>query len=485
MLQVSAESMDGVADYLLCRTKVPGLALAVVTGERVLFAKGYGYRDLDARLPMTTDTSYPIASTTKGINATLLGILTERSQLAWDAPVRLYLPRFRLQDRLASDAATLRDLVAMRTGLPRHDLVWLENVATRGELIAALEHLAPSAGFRERFQYNNLTVTAAAHVAEIVTGRSWEELVQENILQPLSMRSTCFNRPESGNVAASYQEDSQRRLTRYRYLDTHLIAPAGGTIHSTISDMARWVSFNLNAGAIDGQRLLRRETLSELHAPCVVMRGDPAAPSFLAAYGLGWAVDTYKQWTRVSHGGDLHNVNSCITLFPELNLGIVSFVNMGVWRFARAINQCVFDRIMGITAGEEMQTAIDGYEQRVEQNIQRRARLRRTSGTAHSHSLSEYAGVFTHGGYGSITIACEADALILVRHKLRVRLEHWHYNSWVIDDDEVFQYYRSHPLERSNRITFEVDADGHVVAFNMQPEQSVAAVRFMKRGGGN
>lgn len=152
MLSVNVDRLDAILEPALRAAKVPGAATAITAGRRVVFARGYGYRDLDAKLPMTLDTVYPIASTSKAINATLLGILVEKGKLAWDAPVQKYLPRFRLHDRLASSMVTVRDLVAMRTGLPRHDFVWWENPISRAELVEYFAHLPLSAAFRERFQ---------------------------------------------------------------------------------------------------------------------------------------------------------------------------------------------------------------------------------------------------------------------------------------------------------------------------------------------
>ena len=111
------EGLDGIVQPLLRAARIPGAAIAVVSGEAVL-ARGYGYRDLKAKLPLTSNTVYPIASTTKAMNATLLRMLVEDGRLAWDAPVRDYLPSFRLRDPLVSAQVTVRDLLVMRTGLP-------------------------------------------------------------------------------------------------------------------------------------------------------------------------------------------------------------------------------------------------------------------------------------------------------------------------------------------------------------------------------
>src|SRR5687768_13880576 len=127
----SLESLDPLIERLRQAGRIPGLATAIVANGQMVFARGYGQRDEAARLPMTSATVYPIASTSKAINATLLGMLVDEGTLSWDTPVQTYLPSFRMIDALASAQVTLRDLVSMRTGLPRHDWVWIENPISR------------------------------------------------------------------------------------------------------------------------------------------------------------------------------------------------------------------------------------------------------------------------------------------------------------------------------------------------------------------
>lgn len=481
MLTLNADRLDANLDPALRAAKVPGAAIAIIAGRRVVFARAYGYRDLDAKLPMTLDTVYPIASTSKAINATLLAMLVDKGKLAWDAPVQKYLPGFRLHDALASVMVTVRDLVAMRTGLPRHDFVWWENPIGRAELVECFAHLPLSAGFRERFQYNNLTVTLAAHIAEIVTGETWENLVQEYIFDPLHMAGTTFGLPAKSNVSASYHESSERKLVRNERFDTQLIAPAGGTIHSTINDMSRWVALNLNGGATEERQLLAPKAMAELHAPQVVMGDDPIAPSPNATYGLGWAIDTSGGRARISHGGDLHDVISCVSLFPQDGVGIVSFVNLAVPRLARAVNQCAFNVLMGADSDPSIAKALLEYEQKIESTRLRCMGVPRVGNTSPSHSLDDYVGSYEHAGYGQVQIARRGQTLTLARRNLVFPLEHWHYDAWVIGENDRFAVYRSNPCERANRIVFEMNADGQIVALSMQLEPAVAPVRLEKR----
>ena len=321
------EKLDGVVESIMRAARIPGAAIAMMAGDEVIIARGYGCRN--AGLPMTSATVYPIASTTKAINATLLGLLVDDGHIAWDAPVQRYLPSFRLQDPLASAQVTLRDLLTMRTGLPRHDWVWIENPMSRAELVERLRYLELSAGFRERFQYNNMTSTTAGHIAEVVTGRQWNELVQERLLDPLGMKSTTFALPATDNVSASYHENQYRQLLSSARLASEVTAPSGGAMHSTVEDMSAWLRFNLNGGRIGGLSLIKPQTLAEIYSPQIIAALDQGAPTPNAAYALGWFVDTYHGHARLSHGGYIHDIGSEVMVFPEDGVGIVSFTNFG------------------------------------------------------------------------------------------------------------------------------------------------------------
>jgi CubicO group peptidase (beta-lactamase class C family) len=474
------EGLDSLVEPMLQAARIPGAALAVVAGEQTLLARGYGWRDLEGALPMTAETVYPIASTTKGLNATLLGMLVDEGLLAWDTPVREYLPELQLSDSDTTAATTLRDLLSLRTGMPRHDFLWTESGLSRAGLVERMPHLPLSARLRERFQYTNLTPTLAGHIAEVVTGRSWEDLMNERLLKPLGMHSTTFAAPRAGNTTASYHENQRRDLVRTVRWATEPIGPAGGSLHSTIADMARWLAFNLNGGESAGRQLLRRQTLHELHSACVLVGTDPSAPSPNAAYGLGWFIDRYNGYARISHSGYLHDVHGWVMLFPEVALGIVSFTNFASSRLASLISQCTFDLLMGLEPLEKLEQRLARYEQNIADTRRRLAGVHRVPDTSPSHPLQDYAGSYAHPGYGRVEIVRNHETLRFQRNQLILPLQHWHYDAWVVADNELFEIHRPHAFERSNRICFETSEDGAIEAFRMRLEPAIAPIRFVK-----
>ena len=480
-MAIEPEKIDRKIEHILRTKNIPGAAIAVVSGGETVFSNGYGYRDLAAKLPVTPHTAYPIASTTKAITATLLGTLVDQGILAWDEPVRSYLPRFQLSNLELSLEVTLRDLLTMRTGLPRHDWLWSGSSMTREHLVERLRFLELSAGFRERFQYNNILVTTAGYVAEVVTGQRWEDLVQVRILNPLGMTRTVFERPSDGDTTEAYHESTSRKLVQTRRLSAQVTGPSGGSIYSTVLDMAKWTLFNLKRGQIGESQLIKRETLAEIHSPQIVIGKDPVAPTPRAAYAMGWFVDTYNGRLRVSHSGHLYDVKSEVSLFPEDDIGFVSFVNLGAPVPARALNQYVFDLVKGFQPAETLEKILERHEKRVEENQRRSAAVRRVGGTALSHPLDEYAGTYEHAGYGKVEIQRDEQDLIFRFNELVFSLERWHYDAWVARETDLFGINEQHPFDRASRIMFESNEDGEIAALTIRLEPSVSPVRFVKQ----
>lgn len=480
MFLQNLDDLDSIIQPILRAGRIPGAAISVVNHDRMVFAKGYGYRDVEASLAVTSDSVYPIASTTKAMNATLIGMLVDEGKLAWDTPVQEYLPRFRLGDALISSQVTLRDLLAMRTGLPRHDWLWVEHAIDRANLVERLRYLELSAGFREKFQYNNMTSTTAGYISEVVTGKRWEVLAQERLLGPLGMSHTTFKLPATDNVTRSYHENSHREVVLTKRLAGEVTAPSGGAIHSTVEDMARWLMFNLSGGRAPEGQLIEPKTLKELQSPQWAARTDASCPSPNATYAMGWYVDTYNGRNRLLHGGYLHDVSSEVSLFPDDAIGIVSFTNFGPPGLARTINQSVFDALMGFKPVQSVEDKLAEYERKIRETLERNAAVRRVPNTSPSHLLADYAGVYKHRGYGDIEIQCNVQELVLRRGALEVGLQHWHYDAWIAKDTGMFPLHTPHAFDPASRLLFETSADGEITAVSIRLEPTVSPIRFEK-----
>jgi CubicO group peptidase (beta-lactamase class C family) len=478
--EAEIQAIEAAVKRVMELGRIPGAALAIVNKDRCE-CRAFGTRDVAKHAPMTTDTLYPIASTTKSINATLLAMLVHEGVFDWDEPIRTHLPRFRLWNKQVSERVTLRDLVMMRSGLPRHDYVWYENQITRAELLEGLPFLRPSARFREKFQYNNLTVTLAGHVAEVAVGCPWEELVSDRLLRPLRMTATKASglRP-SDTVTTSYHEDLSRKLVPTLRMATEVAAPSGGAIYSTIEDMALWTQFNLRGGTLPGTIRDLSVDLSELQSPQIELAGDKSGPSSEASYGMGWFVDEAFGLRRISHGGYLHDVHSEVAFIPDRNVGVVSFVNFGCSRLASAISEFALAILTGNAPAACAEERLARYEEAI-QETRYRNDARPTETKSLPRPLQAYSGRYRHPAYGTFKVEIRDGGLWLDRGRLKLPLVHSERDNWFVKESPHFPIHAWHAFEPANDVRFHV-GNGEVTALSLTLEQTVAPIRFDKEG---
>ncbi|MGE3975422.1 MAG: serine hydrolase [Bdellovibrionales bacterium] len=316
----------------LQQSKGAGVAVAIVKDHEVIFMKGFGYRDVEQKLPVTSKTLFGIGSTTKAFTSTLLGILSDTGQLNLDQPIVEYIPSFQLLDSEATKSATLVDLLTHQTGVPRHDFAWYKGeFSSRAEMFQLLRFLDPSAKFREKWQYNNWMYMASGYIAEIVAGRTWESLVAERILSPLKMTTTNFSVIESQksqDYALPYIFD-ESGPKRTQFVNIDLIGPAG-SINSNLEDMSQWLKFQLHRGLFGERRLISGSMLARIHTPVVnTLSKKHQVIKELGAmkYALGWNVTTYRGRRFIEHTGGIDGFLTFVGFLPDSKLGVVVLSN--------------------------------------------------------------------------------------------------------------------------------------------------------------
>jgi CubicO group peptidase (beta-lactamase class C family) len=463
--------------------QVPGLAMAVVAGDRVVYSGAFGLRDVERRLPVTPETLFAIGSATKAFTTLALGTLVDEGKLDWDEPVRAYLPEFQLRDPFASERMTARDLVTHRSGLPRHDLAWYGSPLSRAELFRRLAELEPSADFRTRFQYQNLMFMTAGFLAEKVSGRSWEALVRERILAPLGMRATDFSiqamQAAPDHARAYRRRDEGVGIEEMPLRNVDAVGPAG-SINSSVLDMASWVRLHLGDGTFGGRRVVSRATLEELHAPQVVIR-EGALPQLLAddeqpylLYGLGWFVQPWRGRHLIQHGGNIDGFTALVSFLPREKLGLVILTNLDNSLLPYAVAFHTYDRLLGLPEKDWdglFKAKRDAVETATAQR-RRAAEAERKKGTRPAHPLDEYAGVYTHPAYGELRVERDGKGgLRFACNGLAGGLEHWNYEVWNVTDGPA----------RGTKLTFLTDTGGDVDRVTAPFEASVADIVFTRK----
>lgn len=330
---------------------VPGLALAVVKDNEVVFAKGYGMADLDEEEPVTPQTLFAIGSSTKAFTAALVGTLVEDGKMGWDDPIARHVPEFDLKVDGADEKAeaTIRDALSHRTGFTRMSLAWISGTVPRPEVLATAAKAKAWAKHREKFLYNNVTYTAAGEASARVAGSSWDELLRRRLLGPLGMTETTSD--------YDAVDDDERRAQGYVYKEAgdrfepvpmrslDEIAPAGG-ITSNVLDMSRWIRMLLDDGELDGARIVPASVLDEAWSPQMKISGS-------MQYGLGWFIETWQGKKVVHHGGNIDGYAAQVGLMPGEDLGFVMLTNVSHTPLQRAVLDIVWDSLLGepATAG--------------------------------------------------------------------------------------------------------------------------------------
>jgi len=342
---------------------VPGCAVGVLRRNRMAFAGGFGRRDLRRGLPVTTNTLFRIGSCTKAFTAAGVGILVDEGELAWDTPVREYLPSFRLRDPVAAERTTLRDILSHRTGMGQHSDVWFGSSMSRGELLGKLAGLRPVREFRSAFEYSGLMYAVAGLVIERVTGQTWEDFSRDRIFDRLGMGdSYCMRRDahalqqardreavgyvKRGKQTVPYFRGKKRNSSAAEELGP--IGPAGSIV-SSAADMCSWLSALLSGGGNASFPGLSAESLREICTPQVPEPGLAPFPELLdASYAMGWRVQSYRGLRDVWHGGQCCGMTAGVSFLPDEGVGVVVLTNAAGHPLWRMLPFIVYDRLLGL-----------------------------------------------------------------------------------------------------------------------------------------
>jgi CubicO group peptidase (beta-lactamase class C family) len=480
--------LDGLDEFIaqaLKDWKVPGLALAVVQGNKVVLLKGYGYRDMEKQLPVTPKTLFAIVSITKSFTVTLLGMENSEGKVDWDKPVREAMPNFKLYDPILTEQVTLRDLVTHRTGLPRHDRVWYSSDFTRDDLLRRLQYLEPSKPLRQSFQYNNLMFMTAGIIAGNLNGASWEDTVSGRILKPLGMTGTNFSELQTQNsadFAQPYQKGSDLKAELKRMPfdkqcpDRCAMGPAG-EINSNVEDMSKYLMFHMARGKFEGKQLLSENNAVQMQIPQMVIQGDPPYPELgTQSYGMGLFVTSYRGHKMIHHGGNIDGFSAFLTFLPADGIGVVVLTNLNGTPLPNIVAENVFDRLLGLDqvpwSERFLQAEKKGKES--EQEAKKKGYSPQKTGTHPSRDLKEFAGDYANPGYGVVSITVDGDAFRLSINKVSAEpLKHYHYDVFEVPADP------QDPWEKT-KVMFHSDVSGEISSLSMQLEPNVKDIAFTR-----
>jgi CubicO group peptidase (beta-lactamase class C family) len=465
---------DGFVEQVMKDWKVPGIAVAIVKDGKVVYAQGYGYRDVKRGLKVTPNTLFAIGSCSKAFTAAALGMLVDEKKLEWDKPVRNYLPDLMLSDGYATEHIRPRDLVSHQSGLPRHDLIWYGSPLSRKELFERLRHLEPSAPLHARYQYNNLMFMTAGVLVERVAGITWEEFVRRRIFDPLGMKNSNTSVVAS-QKAADYslpygEEKGEVKDIPFRNIDE--IGPAG-SINSSVNEMTNWLFLQLNKGKFGDKQIISERSLLLTQTPQIVAGGDLRYDeTFYASYAMGWAVSVYRGHPLVTHSGGIDGFTSNIKLLPKDQLGVVVLTNSAS-PASGIIGNNALDRMLGLSEAPWAQRAKDDAARAKEAQAKAKAddEAKRKKDTKPTLALQVYSGQFEHPAYQTLSIMQDSGQLKGNLHGLAFTLKHYHY--------DIFQATEGN-LE-GRKLTFLMNKTGEIDRVSIALEPNVKEIVFTRK----
>lgn len=492
-VQKKIKGFDQTIEKILKDWNVPGCGIGIVVKDKLVFARGYGYRDLENRLPVTPNTLFQIASNTKLFTATAIGFLVEEGKIDWDKPVRDYVPQLRFYNDELNASVTMRDMLSHRTGISRHDAIWVRSDFTREELFDRIKYLEPSIPFRTGALYNNLMYVAAGQSVEYLSGQTWEEYVTKKIFEPLEMRHSMFMTEEmmtQPDFMTPYyeQRDTTILLKSLFYTQNEGLGPAGSII-SSINDLSNWVIAQINGGRFKGNQIIPAGIIKETMKPAIPYSSVPDRyfENLNAMYGMGRATSSYKGHYLAQHGGSIGGIYSNISIMPADSIGVIVFTNR-ISQLPGIIAFTVYDRLLGLPETQWSERGLKDYLKARETARESRKKqdTDRIMGTSPSHELADYAGIFEDPAYGRVYITLRNDSLYFRFNQYELPLFHYHYDRFMTPDDQLYGKWS---------LIFSTDAQGDIsqvkisldekeVAFDRAADPKLLDPEFLRKLAG-
>jgi len=482
------KGLDTAFARILKDWKAAGFAVAVVEKDKVVYAKGFGYKDWEAKAPVTAYTQFAIGSCTKAFTASLIGLLVKDGKVDIDKPVRNYLPTLNFYNNEMNDNVTLRDMMCHRTGLSRYDYSWYFFPSrSKDTLMQRMQYMEPSEPLRRKWQYNNFMFMLQGVVAEKLSGKSWEENIREKLFEPLGMSNSNVSLAEwkqAKDLAVGYNLKHDSIIQKSDYYDISGMAPAG-SINSSVTDMAKWLTLWINGGKYQGKEILSAQYVTEAMSSQMVISGalpdKERTDMFMSNYGFGWMLTSYRGHYRVEHGGNIDGFSASTCFFPSDSIGIVVLCNQNGSQVPAMVRNLVSDRLLGLKY-RDWQTqffSADTAARAKGKDAMKTSVSDRKTGTTPSHPLKDYTGLYTSAGKESFELSLQHDSLFIFVPNQKMYLRHYHYDVFNLWDKDDLQ---DNDTSNTNgiKIIFRMDESGNIASASMPLEGPLKPIVFTK-----
>jgi len=441
---------DAYMTKILKDWNAPGVGVGIVVKDRLVFAKGYGYRDYEKKLPITQNTLFQIASNAKLFTAVAVGLLVEEGKLEWDKPVRQFVPEIQFYNNDLNNTVTIRDMLAHRTGIPKYDWIFHRSNLSRKELFERLKYLEPIQPIRQGYIYTNLMYGVCGYVIECLTNQTWEAFLRKRIFKPLEMNHTLFSIKEMIKHTDYFVPYNEKRDTRILYRIPHYdydlsVRPAGGII-SNFTDLSKWLIALMNNGVYKGKQVIPADVVRTTLTPSFAFsNGDLENKGYgellNPSYGMGRGSASYQGHYFTAHNGYIDGSYSKISCMPYDGIGVIVFaIGAQSQPILDIVSFNIYERLLGLKKTPWSERLLQDREasKKVDEGGREKAGGERIPNTKPSHSIKDYTGDFEHPAYGVFTVSLKGANLQMSFRNIVLPLEHFHYDRFDSPNDEQY-----------------------------------------------
>ena len=425
---INMQKVKKQAEELLERFVIPSVSITCYH-DGIFETVTAGYKDQEKKILADEKTVYSVGSVTKSFTAAAIGVLCDQGLITLDDPVKKYIPEFGMFDPYVSEHLTIRDTLCHRCGLARHELAWYSRLDQYGEkeYLEMLKHLEPNVPFRYKMQYQNVMFALAGIVIHRVSGLTWKDFVQKNLIEPLKLGHISYDADELLTFeerAIGYHFFDEPTPANYEVPYSQLNAMgSAGSISMTSRQLAEWDAMFVNHGkALDGTQVISGEFCKEMTSPQMLI-SDPIIPPMagvqdMTSYGLGLFMESYRGVKVLHHGGHIDGFIAYQCIVPSRNFACTVLTNSENLFGARVMRYLILDAMLGTETTDWMNSFLDykkEQESRMASELTSPEKLTETSRAYPCPvALSELAGTYYDPGYADLKVTVE-DGKVLAR----------------------------------------------------------------------
>ncbi len=477
--QITEPQLDQLVERTLKSFDVPGISVAIVKDGKIIHAKGYGVKSILTKEKVDANTLFGIASNSKAFTSGALAMLIDEGKVKWDDKVIQYIPEFKMYNDYVTNEFTIRDLLTHRSGLGlgAGDLmIWPDGSDFKTQdIINNLQYLKPVSAFRTKYDYDNLLYIVAGEVIYRASGKTWCDFIEERIMKPLEMNNSAASYvrlKDTTNIIAPHVPTDGKLKLISRYKNQTFDAAAG--IYSSVNDLSKWMIMQLQDGKYGTEkqnRLFSEKEHNQMWQLQTIIPTNAKAPynTHFSGYGLGWFLSDVKGYKQVSHTGGLEGIVTQVTLFPELNLGIVVLTNQQSGAAFSAITNTIKDSYLGIPYTDY----VDLYSKREKENVSKSdketdevwATVAKNKKDNLKIDFKKYAGTFKDDWFGTILISEKKGKLYFSSNRSKALIG----EIFFYKDNTLVVKWNNRSFNADAFLSFELDGNGNLNVLKMKP----------------